>query len=81
MYVHNLPYLSVRCDKFQSGSFQVLIPNGKSTVRFPINITDDDAFEGDESFTLIIEDNLPDLVNLGTDYRATVVIKDDEQSK
>ena len=55
-----------------------MIPNGTTKVTFPINITDDDVYEGDESFTLAIDRNLPNLVNLGTTYRATVLIKDDE---
>ena len=74
-------YFTGECDNFQSGPFEVLFPNGTTTVKFPINITDDDVYEGDESFTLVIDDSLPDLVVLGTPYRATVVVKDDERSK
>ena len=76
-----MPYISGRCDKFQFRPFEVPFPTDKTTVMFPINIADDDVYEGDESFILTIEDSLPSLVSLGTRYRATVVIKDDEESK
>ena len=76
MYV---PYLTGECDKFWSRSFDVLFPNGTTEVTFPIAIIDDDIYERDESFTLVIDRNLPSLVNLGTTYRATVFIHDDEK--
>ena len=74
-------FLTGECDKFQPGPFEVHFPNGTTKVTFPINIIDDDVYEDDESFTLAIVDNLPDLVVRGTPYRATVVVRDDENSK
>ena len=73
--------LTGECDSFQPGPFEVHFPNGTTRVKFPINLTDDDVYEGDESFTLAIVNNLPNLVVLGTPYRATVVVRDDEKSK
>ena len=71
--------LAGECGTFRAGSFDILFPNGTTEVKFPINIPDDDIYEGDESFTLVIDNNLPSLVNLGTHDRATVFIRDDEK--
>lgn len=71
-----------RCDKYQDGPFEVLIHNGTTRVRFPIKITDDDIYEGDELlFTLMIDNLLPSRVNLGRINSAEVYIKDDEKCK
>ena len=75
-------YFTGECDNFQSGPFKVHFPNGITAVKFPINITDDGFYEGSESFTLvIIDDDLPSVVVRGEPYEATVVIRDDENSK
>ena len=74
-------YCAGQCDNLQWGPFEVHFPNGTSAVTFTININDDDYYEGDESFTLAIDDNLPDHVFLSDPYRATVTIRDDEKSK
>ena len=63
------------------GPFEVIFPNGTTTVTFPVNITDDDVYEEYESFDLVISNNLPNLVNLGYPNRAAIVIVDDEKRK
>ena len=73
--------LAEECDRFSETTFDVIFPNGTTTVTFLINITDDDIYEGDESFTLQIQDSLPNLVTLGEPSIATVVIQEDENSK
>ena len=78
-YIHT--YLTERCDNFQSGLFEVIFPNGTTRVTFPVNITDDDVYEEYESFNLVINNNLPNRVNLGHPNRAAIVIVDDEKRK
>ena len=56
-------------------------PSGTTTVNFTINITDDDFYEGDESFNLTIADNLPDQVFPNELSRTTIIIRDDEESE
>ena len=46
-----------------------------------MNITDDDVYEEYESFNLVIDNNLPNRVNLGHPSRAAIVIVDDEKRK
>ena len=74
-------YCAGECDNLQWGPFEVYFPNGTSAVNLTINITDDDFHEGDESFYLVIDDNLPDRVFLNDPYRTTIIIRDDEKSK
>ena len=75
-------FLAEECDRFSATSIEVIILNGTTRQTFPINITNDDVYEGDESFTLEIQDSLPNLVTLDqTSSTATVVIQEDEDSK
>lgn len=74
-------HLSGECDRFSETTYDVVFPNGTTKVTFPINITNDDIYEGDESFTLQIQGGLPNLVTLGEPSIATVVIQEDEDSK
>ena len=46
-----------------------------------MNITDDDVYEVNESFNLVIVTNLPTLVNLGHPNKAAITIVDDEKRK
>ena len=51
-------------------------------VSFSINITDDELFEGPETFNVaILSGSLPRLVNLGEHNRAAITIVDDEKRK
>ena len=74
-------HFAEECDQFSETTYDVIFPNGTTTVTFFINITNDDIYEGDESFTLQIQDSLPTLVTLGEPNIATVVIQEDEDSE
>ena len=50
-----------------------------TSIPFDIRIIDDNTIESNESFTLrIVRNTLPDGVNRGDPFRATVTIVDDE---
>ena len=76
-------YLADNCDEFSSvkPSYEVQFPKGTTTKEFYVNITDDDVYEGDEWFTLFIENSLPNRVNLGPPDMADIVIEDDDDCK
>jgi len=58
-----------------TGIFQA----GSTSISFNISITDNDIFEGNESFTLDINSVfLPDDVTIGDLGQATVIIFDDD---
>ena len=77
----NFLYPTVSCDRFSAQIYTVTIVNGTASETLAIDITDDGIYEGDESFTLEIQDNLQNLVTLGRISTATVVIEEDEDSK
>ena len=58
----------------------VRFPSGTSTVKFAFNITDDDLYEGDETFNLVL-DTMHNFIVRGEPFRTTVTIRDDEKSK
>ena len=62
-----------------SGPYTVTFPAGQTTATFNISINDDDIGEGDESFTLTInETSLPTNVTRGIFGEATVAIVNDD---
>ena len=62
-----------------SGPYTVTFPAGQTTATFNISINDDDIGEGDESFTLTInETSLPTNVTCGIFGEATVTIVNDD---
>ena len=57
-----------------------MIPTNMTTVIFNLNITDDDVYESDETFDLVINStSLPDRIYLDHPYTATLSILDDEK--
>ena len=67
-------------------TFEAYFPPGTTTFQIHINITDDDVYEGDESFRLRITDNVEPryvsrFVRTGNPNAVTVIIRDDEESK
>ena len=75
-------YFTEECDLPPSSwAFEVHFPNGTTTVKFLVNITDDDLYEGNEEFHLGILYNLPDRVFRGNNIRSRIFIIDDEKSK
>ena len=62
--------------------YSVIFPAGVTQVSFNINITDDELFEGPETFNVaILSGALPRSVNVGNHVRATVTIVDNEKCK
>ena len=62
-----------------SGPYTVTFPAGQTTATFNISITGDNVLEGDENFTLTInETSLPTNVTRGIG-EATVNIVDDDR--
>ena len=67
-------------EDYDSGPYTVTFPAGTTTVPFNIPITDDNIFEGDETFDVtIIGNTLPDGVTRGTPGSATVNIRDNDR--
>ena len=81
MYICIQPYGTGVCDRFEEGSIEKVFPNGTTSIELCINTTDDDIYEGDESFSCVINDPGQELVILGNPSTAEVVIKDDEKCK
>ena len=65
---------------YNSGQYNVKIPAGSTKVPFNILISDDNFFEGDEEFYLIInkQSSLPNGTIIGSPNRATVKVFDNE---
>jgi len=64
---------------YNSGPYTVTIPVGMTSVTFDVPINDDDIFEGDENFMLIIDlSSLPTGVNSSVPGEATVTIVNDD---
>ena len=58
----------------------VILRPSETTTSFIILIIDDDAVEGDESFSLTLQRTVQDgSVTIGPTNRMTVIIKDNEQ--
>ena len=67
-------------EDYDSGPYTVTFPAGTQRASFDVPITDDDVFEGDETFDVtIISNTLPDGVSAGTPGSATVTIVDDDR--
>ena len=64
---------------YNSGPYPVTFPAGLTSVTFDIPITDDNILEGNENFTLTIDQSsLPTNVNPGDPGEATVTIVNDD---
>ena len=74
-------YPTVSCDRFSAETYSVTFVNGTTSEILLIEITDDGIYEGDESFTLQIQDSFQDLVTLGSISTTTVVVEEDEAGK
>ena len=62
---------------YDSGPYSVTIPAGQTTTTFDVPINNDDILEGNENFTLTInEPSLPTGVTRGDPGQATVTIVD-----
>ena len=67
---------------YNSGPYFVTIPAGEIEYSFNVIIIDDDVFESDETFALVIDRNsLPSRITRTGHYRSIVSITDDEERK
>ena len=81
-YTHTQPtYLTEDCDEFETAIYTANFPNGTTRVIVPIDISDDDVYEENESFYITIIDPSAHRVAVGTPSRAEVVIVNDDESK
>ena len=85
LYNHTYTYCTLcnaeECD-YERGPHIINIPAGVTEWPFDVTIYDDDLFETDEDFMLVIdEDSLPDRINRGRPYSSTVTIANDEVRK
>ena len=64
---------------YYPGPYNVTFPAGVTRVILNISITDDDAVEGNENFTLSVDTNaLPSGVISISPYKVTAIIMDDD---
>ena len=64
---------------YVSGQYNITIPTGSTNATFNISIIDDNLFEGDEEFYLIIDQSLSlSGITIGSPYRAVVNLFDNE---
>jgi len=64
---------------YNSGPYPVTFLAGETSVTFDVPITDDNILEGNENFTLTIDQSsLPTNVNRGDHGEATVTIVNDD---
>ena len=64
-------------EDYSSGPYNVTFTAGTTNSSFTISINDDDIFEDNESFALIIF-SLPNIITAGDPRQATVTIVDNE---
>ena len=85
MYVLLIHNFVPGCD-YQHGPYSVVFNGGNQKsgiqrVTFRVNITDDDVYEEDESFNLVIDHSLPNRIHYCDPYRSMVTITSDERRK
>ena len=69
------------CD-YEAGPYFVTIPAGETESAFIASIKDDDVYESDETFQLVIDHSgLPSRISRADPYRSTVTILNDEERK
>ena len=67
---------------YEAGPFSISIPAGKEEESFNISIKDDDVYESDESFELVINRvRLPSRISRAHKYTSTVTILNNEKCK
>ena len=67
---------------YKTGPFSISIPAGKEEESFNVPIKDDDVYESDESFELVINRvRLPSRISRAHKYTSTVTILNNEKCK
>ena len=66
-------------ENYTLGEYNVTVPAGVTRVSFYVPITNDDVVKVNEKFDLIIDlSSLSSNVNVGSTYKTTVLIVDDD---
>ena len=74
-------YNAGECD-YDPGPYHVTLPAGQIEVPFNASINDDDVFENNEIFQLVVNQRiLPNRISRAEPYSSTVTIMDDEKRK
>ena len=74
-------YNAGECD-YDAGPYFVTIPAGEIEFSFIAGIYDDDVYESNETFQLVIDHRgLPSRISRANPYRSTVTILNDEEGK
>ena len=69
------------CD-YDAGPYFVTIPAGETESAFIASVNDDDVYEIDETFQLVIDHReLPSRISRADPYRSIVTILNDEERK
>ena len=77
MYLKN--NVTGKDENYTLGQYNATLPAGATRVPLYVPITDDDILEVNENFDLIIDlSSLPFHVNVGSNYKATIMIVDDD---
>ena len=73
--------ITAECD-YRRKPYYIPIPANTTKQPFDAKIYDDDLYETNEHFVLVIdEDSLPDRIECEEPCRSTVTIEDDEKGK
>ena len=64
-------------DDYDSGPYNITFTAGTANNSFTITISDDNAFEDNESFVVTIT-SLPSIITVGSPHQTTVTIVDDD---
>ena len=66
-------------EDYEPGPYDVIIPAEMTTVLFNITITNDDVYEGNETFNLVVNvSSLSSNVTVGDISQATITIMNDD---
>ena len=72
-------WLNAAGTDYDIGPYNIMFPAGKTLDTFFIQINNDDIVEGNENFSLSInQSSLPDNVTIGNHSQITVTIFDDD---
>ena len=73
------PYILYVGEDYESGPYNVIIPAEMTSVLFNITIINDDVYEGNETFNLVVNvSSLSSNFTVGEISQATVTIMNDD---
>ena len=72
-------YYIIEGEDYEVGPYSVIIPAGMASVFFNISIINDEIYEGNETFNLVVNvTSLPLNVTIGDPNQATITIFNDD---